>query len=174
MASSEKLKEIAQEAIDFLDDLNRQYPNLASGDSKEAVEKWRRHTFPDGTTDAKDSARNRGVELNPDSAESQNSASDELIKEAACDLLKEHDLEDVLDILASEHNVVMDAHQLVGLVGQKAYVETLQREARVFKSNSITYDQAASLWNSLNRPALGDEKWTGRAVSMISDNTGIS
>lgn len=44
MASYEILKQIAQEAIEHLDDLNLKYPNLASDSSVDAVDKWRRKT----------------------------------------------------------------------------------------------------------------------------------
>ena len=168
MSSSEKLKQIAQEAIDHLDLLNQQYPGLASDNSKEAVEKWRRKPVSVEAVEVKTGIGSGSTELSSDDVSNTNDSETQL-KEVATELLKEHEIEDVIDILASDHDTAMNAHQLVELVGQSAYVTALKREAEVFESNSITYDQAASLWNSLGRPALGDEQWSGRTVSILCD-----
>ncbi|MCF6281827.1 MAG: hypothetical protein L3J28_06375 [Candidatus Polarisedimenticolaceae bacterium] len=197
MASSEILKQIAQEAIDYLDHLNQQYPNLASETSIEAVEKWRRQVIefdsnanensaPSGTLEVtndepvghdgslefiEESGSNETTKNEPDIVldESQQESNKEIaLKENAVELLKTYDLEEVIDKMASQYDCMMNSQQLVDLVGQSAYVESLKREVAVFAINAVTYDQAANLWNSLGRPSLNGDAWEGREVSMLS------
>jgi hypothetical protein len=198
MASYELLKEIAQEAIDHLDNLNQKYPNLSSGSSVEAVEKWRQkelqfdasknelqtHTSTLEVAKPEEDSHDGSLEIiapsdservNANEAEITNSENIEAsqkegqLKESAVKLLKEYDFEDVLDKMASEHDCNLEGQQLVELVGKSAYHEALKQEVAVFASNAIAPDQAANLWNSLGRPSLYGGTWTETDVIKLTN-----
>ena len=198
MASYELLKEIAQEAINHLDDLNQKYPNLTSDSSVGAVEKWRAkevhyeesineiqtHSSTLEVTEPEEVSHDGSLEIiapqnstryNNNDPEITNSEStqaapkEEELKESALKLLEQYDFEDVLDKMASEHDCNLDGLQLVELVGQSAYHEALKKEVAVFASNAIAPDQAANLWNSLGRPSLYGGSWTGDDVTKLTN-----
>jgi len=198
MASYEQLKKIAQEAIDHLDNLNLQYPNLASDTSVGAVEKWRKksieydtsqneihtHTSTLEVAEKEEISHNGSLEIiTSDATNQQTTAStaelaidggrqlsdkESALKKSALELLEKYDFEDVLDKMASQHNCNLNGFQLVELVGQSAYYEALKREISVFSTNAITNDQAANLWNSLGRPSLYGGAWNGNDIAKLA------
>ena len=198
MASYEQLKRIAQEAIEHLDDLNTQYPNLASETSVEAVEKWRKNIIEYEPLKSKSHTHTSTLEvtekekinhhdpleiITPGTSTQQttdnlsNTAIDNsnpladtnaVLKERALELFEKYDFEDVLDKMADQYGCNLNAHQLVDLVGPSAYYEALKREIKVFSSNAITNDQAANLWNSLGRPSLYGGAWDGSDISKLA------
>lgn len=157
MVLSDKLIKIATEAVDKLDELNRKYPDLASEISVEAVERWRRQLASFVMNDAVDDAAADGG-IDP-------------LEALAQALFEKHGIEDTLEILATEHDAMMDTARLVDVVGQAAYLRVLKREAEEFAANQVSFEQTASVWQSLGRPPLGDDHWTARAVSALLERS---
>ena len=157
MVLSEKLMKIASEAVDKLDELNSKYPDLASDISVEAVERWRRQLVSFAMNEAVDDVE-EAEKVDP-------------LEVLAKELFEKHGIEDTLEILATEHDAMMDTARLVELVGQTAYLRVLKREAEEFVANQVSFEQTASVWQSLGRPPLGDDHWTPLAVSALLERT---
>ena len=134
-----------------LEQLNRRFPNLASEVSREGVTRWRQARL--------DSAA--------ESVEPQATGLDASHKALVLALLQVHSLEEVLAILTDEHGIECRLPQLVELIGPAEYARVLLQEARQLAENSISYDQIAGLWNDLDRPALGADRWSGQNVSVL-------
>lgn len=154
MDKMRKLFESVDACADRLEALNNQFAHLASDTTRQSVETWR--GVKEGIIfDYNESQKSPGE--GPD------------IKAIAIDLLENqgHGLEDVIDLLMSDHQVEMDIKGLAQLIGKQAYIAALRRDAADLLDNSISYNQIASLWNDLERPAFGGENWTGRSVSIL-------
>jgi len=154
MEKMRKLFESVDACADRLDQLNNRFAHLATESTHESVETWRR---------AKDrilfdhSDENKEHEGGPD------------IKAIAIELLEKqgHSLEDVLDMLRTDHGVDIDISGLVQIIGRTVYVTALRKDAADLLGNAISFTQIASLWNDLDRPAFGGESWTARNVSIL-------
>ncbi len=137
-----------------LEQLNTDYPELATTASLEGVRQWR-------------SWRSYNRPDCPDSAvEPAEKAADES-RNLALSLLARNGLEDTLDILLAEHRIDLSMPQLIDLIGKEHYLKALRHDAQMMLENAISYEQIASLWNDLDRPALGGPRWNGRSVSML-------
>ncbi|MCW8906973.1 MAG: hypothetical protein OQL28_06970 [Sedimenticola sp.] len=154
MDKMRKLFESVDACADRLEELNSQFTDLASDSTRQSVESWR---------NLKESVLFDHTEASKTPAEGPD------IKAIAIDLLENqgHGLEDVIDLLMSDHSVEIDIKGLAQLIGKEAYIAALRRDAADLLSNSISYNQIASLWNDLDRPAFGGENWTGRSVSIL-------
>ena len=135
-----------------LEHLNRCFPSLASEVSQAGVMHWRE-------------AKIRCLAASDEAL--QESGPDVSRKALALTLLQENSLEEVLDILHSEHRIECTLAQLVELVGHAAYTAALKVEAKQLAANAISYEQVAGLWNDLGRPALGADRWSGQSVSIL-------
>lgn len=154
MDKMRKLFESVDACADRLEELNNQFADLASDSTRKSVESWRNlkeAVYFDYTESSKAPAEG------PD------------IKAIAVDLLENqgHGLEDVIDLLMSDHKVEIDIRGLAQLIGKQVYIAALRRDAADLLDNSISFNQIASLWNDLDRPAFGGENWTGRNVSIL-------
>lgn len=154
MDKMRKLFESVDACADRLEELNSQFANLASDSTRQSVETW----------------RNLKESVIFDHNESRKASGEGVaIKAIAIDLLERqgHGLEDVIDLLMSDHNIEIDIKSLAQTIGKQAYIAALRRDAADLLNNSISYNQIANLWNDLDRPAFGGENWTGRSVSIL-------
>ncbi len=146
-----KPKNAIVNAVDQLDRLNQSYPDLATPATIKVVGDMRR-LFANPP------------ELTPPT---QSRDDHETLRALARSLLSERSLEDALDALRSRGHALAGIEQLIELVGNRDYLASLRREAREFQDNALSLEQIARLWNDLRRPALGDDHWTPRAVSLL-------
>ncbi len=150
-----KPKNTIVDAVDHLDRLNSNYPELATPATKKAVDDMRR-LF----ANPPEFATPKAGRAMPEDAEAA-------LRALARQLLAELSLEDAIDALRNRGHRIEDARHLVDLVGNRDYIASLRREAREFQANALSLEQIASLWNDLNRPALGDEHWSARSISLL-------
>lgn len=154
MDKMRKLLESVDACADRLEALNARFSHLATDSTRESVEAWRRvkeQVEFDQTVDKKE------VDSGPD------------VKSIAVTLLETqgHSLEDVIDILLSDHDIEITIDGLAQAIGKQVYIAALRKDARDLLGNAISYAQIANLWNDLDRPALGGENWTARSVSIL-------
>lgn len=82
----------------------------------------------------------------------------------ANELLATLPVDEVVAILEREHETETDIKGLITLVGQEAYMGSMQREAEEYVANMITPDQIAELWNESHRPAPHGGLWTEHLI----------
>ncbi len=155
-----------EEGADLLDRLNETYPDLADDFTQNSVEEFRRKSVSLHNHQNQAAEISTSKQLFTEETASTNPAEQKRI-ETAQELLAIHSLDDVLDILQTEHGTTLDLPQLASLVGNSAYTDALRREAREFQSNAISLPQIAQLWKDFGRPPIGDTEWTVSSVSMI-------
>jgi hypothetical protein len=154
MEKNLKIFEALDACADRLEQLNESFPRLASKSTRESVNHWRNRKQV-----MRDSLMQEEEEKAPGEVLD--------IKALATELLMVNGLEDVLDILLDEHGIDITMQQLVHEIGKTAYLSALRKDAGTLLSNAISYDQIATLWNDLGRPALGGPKWNARSVSIL-------
>lgn len=143
-----KKMETANVVVDAIARFNEHFPHLSSADTRNVVPLVRQ--------------RLKDVELRmPRKSELPD------LGVVAAELLAAMSPEDVIDVLSEKHGAAISLSQLVQLVGDQAYREALQREAREFEMNLISPDQTAQLWNDAARPAPGGGLWTTRKVAEL-------
>ncbi|MCW8945017.1 MAG: hypothetical protein OQL27_09615 [Sedimenticola sp.] len=154
MDKMRKLLESVDACADRLDALNTRFSNLATDATRESVEAWRK---------AKDQVVFDQTEEKKEPKEGPD------VKTIAVELLEKqgHGLEDVIDILMSDHQIEMTIESLAQTIGKQAYIAALRKDASDLLGNAISYAQIANLWNDLDRPAFGGETWTARSVSIL-------
>ncbi|WP_428605977.1 hypothetical protein [Sedimenticola sp.] len=154
MDKMRKLFETVDACADRLDQLNNRFAHLASESTHESVETWKK-------------VKDRILFDYGDEKKAHDSGPD--VKAIAIELLEKqgHSLEDVIDLLKSDHDIEVDIAGLAQTIGKTAYVAALRKDAGDLLSNAISFAQIASLWNDLDRPAFGGENWTARSVSIL-------
>ena len=150
----DRLEKSVDDCAECLERLNKQFPHLASENSTSGVEHWRQRRIRSNIHDMSEAPAEPVMPADGGKA-------------LALELLQSHGLEDVLDILRDEHRIDLTLPQLIHLVGKQAYRGSLGRDAQELMRNAISYEQIASLWNELDRPALGSARWNARSVSML-------
>ncbi|MEJ1353970.1 MAG: hypothetical protein RPU52_06360 [Candidatus Sedimenticola sp. (ex Thyasira tokunagai)] len=157
MNITNKLFEALDAGATRLEELLQEYPYLSTAAIRESISDWHKHKI-------QIRLHQMGEGGNTDVHEAQN------IRELAIELLGKNGLEDTLDILLSRHNVEMTMPKLVHMIGRDVYIAELRQDAQALVANAISYEQIASLWNDLDRPALGGHpRWSGRNVSILVD-----
>jgi len=159
MEQRERLQQALDACAERLDSLNQSFPDLASSISKEAVAQWNRTKVSLGLNLA-----------SSDDSESQEEDSENPLYEArklAIELLQNNGLEEVLDILQTEHALTLNMPKLAHLIGNTAYRGALKKDGVQMLQNAITYEQIANLWNDLERPAFEAQNWNSRNVSVL-------
>jgi hypothetical protein len=149
-----KLFESVDACADRLDQWNNRFAHLATEATHESVETWKK-------------VKDRILFDYGDEKKVHDSGPD--IQAIATELLEKqgHNLEDVIDILATEHDVQIDMQLLAQAIGRTVYIGALRKDAAELINNAISYAQIASLWNDLDRPAFGGESWTARSVAIL-------
>ena len=141
------------ECADHLERLNREYPHLASRWSEQSVDDW----------------RNRKSELLLNyTLEQKDRSTESDLGRLATKLLEENSLEDVQEIMREQHGEELSIQQLVRVVGRGTYLHNLKHEVLFMRENSISFAQIASLWNELERPAFGGDRWDAESVAMLN------
>jgi hypothetical protein len=146
-----KLVSAVDACADRLEYLNNTFPKLATPTTKDGVEYWRQRRIQTAEQDSADKAKT-GIDL----------------RSVAFDLLQQHSLEDVLDLLLEKHRVELSLPELVQLIGEQDYLVVLRREFNELLTNAISFEQIATLWNDLDRPALGGPVWTSESISTLA------
>jgi hypothetical protein len=144
---------IAEEAITLLKRLSDDYPHLVSPSVEEAIDNWEKRI----------TSRMEAERAKAEIAR----AEEEALARLAADLIQTHQMEDVLQMLSDEYSITIDYRRLIDLIGKERYIDALQREATLLKNNSISPEQMAELWNSMGKPALGDERWAADDITSI-------
>jgi hypothetical protein len=141
-----KKLEAAGVAATRLEQLNARYPQLASGYSRDMVEKTRR--------------RLKSVEVTMPAAPRLPPKMEDVVS----GMIGSNSVEEVLEALKREHGVELDAMALVHVIGLDAYTEMLKREAAEFRQNFLSDEQIAELWNGAHMPAPGGGRWSIKVV----------
>jgi len=79
-------------------------------------------------------------------------------------LLEEMSPEDAIVALRRRTGQAIDLRELISLAGEEAYSAALAREAEDFRSNSISPEQTAQIWNESGRPLPGGGLWSGKRI----------
>jgi hypothetical protein len=153
MTDHSKFIAVADDAVNHLRYLIQNLPHLVTPDVKAAIEQWDKLKQWRGSIEFVKSA--------------QNVVDQAQLAKTAIELLEDHQMEDVMEMLAEQYYIDMDYPRLIGLIGQSRYRHALRHESRELQNNAISFDQMASLWNSLGKPALGGERWTAHSISLL-------
>ena len=140
---------------DRLDVLNGLFPELATPNTLAGVIQWRQRRLAMADQNFLDNAK-REPQAGID------------VRSVAVNLLRQNSLEDVLDLLAEQHSVALSLQELVQIIGKKEYLVVLRREFNELLKNAISFEQIATLWNDLERPAFGGPNWNSRSISMLA------
>ena len=159
MEQRDRLRQALDACAERLESLNRSYPDLASPVSEGAVEQWHQTKVSLGL--------NPGTPGEPESQEANSEGSFSEARKLAIELLESNGLEEVQDILDTEHALTLSMPRLVQLIGNTAYRGALKQDGELMLHNAITYEQIANLWNDLERPAFGAPDWNARSVSVL-------
>lgn len=154
MSTQNQFIEVAREAVTQLRRLTKDFPHLSTRHVKFAIETWNEEMFRKGEIIWLEKERKKLVRS--------------AMESRAEELLEEHHVDDVLDILNTEFSREMDFHALIDLGGREKYIAALRREAIELKMNSISPEQTAELWNSVRKPAVGGDRWNATAVSVLT------
>lgn len=144
---------VAEEAVGVLKKLKGKYPHLVSPYVEAAINNWDKY-FSGGFHEAQVKSKMERAER-------------EALARLAAELLKTHQMEDVLQQLSEEFSVSIDYIQLIDLIGKDAYMISLSSEIALLEENSISREQIAELWNNLGKPVLGGVRWTESDVSSL-------
>jgi len=155
MENSKSLLAAVDACADLLEGLNQRRPDLADETSRQGVELWRNRKLVTPGKPFEDE-----VDRGSDSGDVDLAA---LITK----LLATNGIEDALDILEAEHETSLTIEQMIEVAGKEPYIDALRRDAAELSENQISYNQIASLWNDLGRPAMGGIKWNSRGVSIL-------
>lgn len=145
----------AGDAVGQLKRLIELYPHLVSPHVKDAVNNWPSMQYAGG-----EAIETVALDLKAEQ--------EEAILNLANELIETLQVEDVMQILTEKFSVEMDYNRLIGLVGDDRYTQALKREVAELEINSISIEQMANLWNSLGKPALGNDRWTTATVSALA------
>ncbi|MES9904744.1 MAG: hypothetical protein ABW168_18965 [Sedimenticola sp.] len=138
-----------------LEDLLCLFPSLSSSTILDNLSEWHQQKMK--------------IRMEQKGTEDDRSIYDEQrIRELTIELLGENSIEDTLDILFSKYKAAITPEELVHMIGLNLYLSELRRDAGALVTNAVSYNQIATLWNDLGRPALGGHpKWSGRNVSIL-------
>ncbi len=155
MEKNKGLLNAVDACADLLEELNQKRPELAGKASQQGVELWRNRII------VQPGSAQEGLEEADDAPNKTDLA------ELITDLLQSNGIEDVLDILEAQHETSLTVEQMINIAGKEVYIDALRKDASELSNNAISYNQIASLWNDLGRPALGGVKWNSRGVSIL-------
>ena len=144
--------EVLNTAADNLERLNEAYPHLATEFSHEILGIVRKR-LKEAVSDVA-----KPVQIDDSYIE--------FLKEQ----IKKNAPEDCIDNLRSAYNVDINIHDLIYHVGEVNYMESMIREAELYRENKILPEQTAELWNQMGRPAPGKQHWTGKDVEQLLGN----
>jgi hypothetical protein len=153
MVDPSRFLTVADDAVDHLRNLIRHFPHLVTPEVKAAIEHW----------DQLKERRGRIEFVKP----FQKTRDRALWAKKANELIEDHPMEEVMEILEEEFSIKMDYPRLIGLIGKVRYRHALRNESRVLQHHAISFQQMADLWNSLGKPPMGGERWTAHSISLL-------
>ena len=138
--------ETALNVTEIIERFNERWPSLATEETRAIVPKVRKQL--------------KSIELimperKPD------------IGKAAAAILEDSNLEETIEQIRNDFGQEFDPQAMVAVVGLTAYVRSLGNEVREFRRNQISPEQTATLWNELERPAIGGGTWTAEKVDAL-------
>jgi hypothetical protein len=74
---------------------------------------------------------------------------------------------DIIDSAQRDKGIELSLEDLVYLVGEKSYMQAMNRQAWEFYENKILPEQVADLWNQAHMPAPGKAHWTKRDIEKM-------
>jgi hypothetical protein len=151
-----KFLTVANDAVDHLRYLTQHFPSLVTSEVKEAIARWEKFKQCRGSLEFAEPKQKEVVDQ-------------AVLAKTAIKLLEDHQMEDVMDVMAEQFSIDMDYPKLIGLIGKTRYRQALRHESRELQNNAISFDQMASLWNSLGKPALGGDRWTAHSISLLAE-----
>ncbi len=151
---NQNIIDVIDACADQLEHLNQTYPKLSSDDTHTAVQNWRQRRGEIRLI-VKEAQKGHGVEI------VQN------LEQLCVELLENHGLEDVSDILLEKHGMDISVRKLIKTVGKGAYISAMRKEVGFLQQNGVALEQIADLWNELDRPGPGSEPWTESSVSLL-------
>ncbi|MCB1874548.1 MAG: hypothetical protein KDH88_01080 [Chromatiales bacterium] len=173
-------------AIELLERLNADFPQLASKQSRQCVVDWKRlmtKTAPPPPqpqtairpTERESDTRRVATAATPLDREipvSQGTADERAeLAEFALTALQSSPVEDVMSALTRRTGSDWDYLSLIELTGKEAYMQSLRKEAGELLANAISPRQIADLWGELGRPAIGGLSWGEHNVRGLLGNT---
>ncbi|RMG37997.1 MAG: hypothetical protein D6720_02225 [Gammaproteobacteria bacterium] len=141
--------ETASAVTDAIDRFNERFPHLSSDVTQEVVPLVRQ--------------RLRDIELRMPKRRQETPD----LAGIVAGLLEQMSPEEVLETLEAEQGVALNLNELIVMVGERAYMVALRREAVEYEANKILPEQTADIWNDLKRPAPGGGLWSRRKVEMV-------
>lgn len=145
-----KKLEAADVAATRLEQLNARYPKLATEFGRTTIKTTRK--------------RLKSVEVLMPKAPEKTPE----LEEVVADLIGSLSVEDVLETLARDHDIELDAVGLIHVIGFDSYSDMLKREAAEFQQNFLSDEQIAELWNEAHMPAPGGAaRWDSDAVERL-------
>ncbi|MCP3866522.1 MAG: hypothetical protein GY703_00180 [Gammaproteobacteria bacterium] len=164
MERSDRLNQAMDACAQRLDSLNKLFPDLATSVSSNAVEDWKNkskqtevRSKPSGGVIPKKQASPYPVKK---------------IRKRALELLQANGLDEVLESVQEEFGLTLNMPKLIHLIGNTAYRAALRKDAKLMLDNAVNYEQIASLWNDLERPAFGSPNWNSQSVSVLVGSGG--
>jgi hypothetical protein len=144
--------ESATVVVEHIHRFNEQFPHLASEETRRVVPVVRQ--------------RLKEIELRmPSKDEPVDDVSD-----VAARLLETLTVEETLTALAEEHGVPLGVQQLIQIAGEEPYTSALRREGSDLKTNRVSPEQTAQLWNEQGRPAPGGGLWSPtKVIKLLGD-----
>jgi hypothetical protein len=140
-------------SADILEKLNNKYPNLATDFTHEIVP-LTRERMKASTGNLKPPTQ---VEDKEDFAA--------FLKEK----IQHVDPVELVDIAKNEKGVEISLEDLLYFIGEDEYMNSMERQAKEFIVNKISYKQMCEIWNEMHLPAPGKAHWT---VSDLIDMLG--
>ncbi len=144
-----KKMETATVVTDAIDRFNTGFPQLATADTRSIVPLVRQ--------------RLKDIQLRMPKSDAESPDIGPLAKE----LLDAMSPEDAIEVLQEKHEVEIELGQLIQLVGETKYLDSLAREAGDFELNRISPKQTAQLWNEASRPAPGGGLWSEEKIQKL-------
>lgn len=144
-----KKMETATVVTDVIDRFNTGFPDLATADTRNIVPLVRQ--------------RLKDIQLRMPKSDAESLDVGPLAKE----LIESMPPEDAIEVLKDKHDVELELGQLIQLVGEAKYLESLGREAKEYELNRISPKQTAQLWNEASRPAPGGGLWTEEKIQKL-------
>ena len=155
MADHSKFLTVADDAVDHLRNLTRHFPHLVTPEVREAIAQWDKFKQWRGSLEI--------VKPTPKVLDQA------MLAKIAIELLVEHQMEDVMEMLEEQFDIDMDYPRFIGLIGKTRYRHALRHESRELQKNSISFEQMANLWKSLGKPAMGGDRWTAHNISILAE-----
>lgn len=152
MEESSALDLAVDACADRLAFLNEAYSALATDNTRRGVELWRQYRARPRLQAAPAPEKN-DVDLRP----------------IIIDLLRQHSFEEVQELLVNNYTTLMPLPEMVQLIGRQEYLITLKRELKELVKNAVSFEQVATLWNDLKRPALGNTTWNSGSISLLAN-----